>query len=316
MLQFVDSRVFAWLADQFRSFFRHQQWTLGLIRMPLTEVFERAAAGGHELPSTEWLPEKRGRFIADPMALGEGGNLVVLAEEFDWQTGVGHISRLETLNGSPPRTTDAIRGKHHLSYPYLIEEAGERYCIPECAESGRVTLHRLDQETGCWIEHKVLLENFPAVDPTLFRYQDRWWMFCTSAEAGVNEVLYAWHADTLLGDWQPHAGNPIKIDIGSARPAGPPFEHGDYWIRPAQDCSKRYGGALVFNRILTLTPDEFVEETAARLEPDPRGPYPAGLHTICSAGGGLTVIDGARYAFVPAEMRRAIARKLRVDGGR
>jgi hypothetical protein len=73
---------------------------------------------------------------------------------------------------------------------------------------------------------------------------------------------------------------------------------------------------LVFNRILTLTPDEFVEETAARLEPDPRGPYPAGLHTICSAGGGLTVIDGARYAFVPAEMRRAIARKLRVDGGR
>ena len=68
---------------------------------------------------------------------------------------------------------------------------------------------------------------------------------------------------------------------------------------------------MVFNRILKLTPDEFVEEAIARLDPDPSGPYPAGLHTICGAGG-MTVIDGARYTFRPAEMRRAIARKLKL----
>jgi hypothetical protein len=315
MLHFVDNRVFAWISEQFRSFFRHQQWTLGVIRMPVTQVFERAIAGPRQSPKIEWLPERRGRFIADPMVLGDDGNLVVLAEEFDWHSGLGHISRLQTLNGSAPRTSEVIRSEHHLSYPYLIEEAGERYCIPECAQSGRVTLYRLDPASAGIEEHKVLLENFPAVDPTLFKYEDRWWMFCTSAEAGVNEVLYAWHADTLLGDWQPHAGNPIKIDVGSARPAGPPFHHDGNWIRPAQDCSKRYGGALVFNRILELTPEAFAEEKVARLEPHPKGPYPAGLHTICGAGG-LTVIDGARYAFVPAEMRRALARKLRLDGGR
>jgi hypothetical protein len=315
MLHFVDNRALAWVVDQYRSFFRHQQWTVGLIRVPVTELFERALTGPRQCPTIEWLPENRGRFIADPMTLGEDGNLVVLVEEFDWRTGLGHIARLETLNGSAPRTVAVIRSKHHLSYPYLIEEAGERYCIPECADSGRVMLYRLDPATAGLAEHKVLLDNFPAVDPTLFKYQDRWWMFCTNAHAGVNEVLYAWHADTLLGDWEPHASNPIKIDIQSARPAGPPFQHGGDWIRPAQDCSNRYGGALVFNRILTLTPDEFTEETAARLEPDPNGPYPAGLHTICGAGG-LTVIDGARYAFVPAEMRRALARKLRLGGGR
>jgi hypothetical protein len=114
-----------------------------------------------------------------------------------------------------------------------------------------------------------------------------------------------------VGEWHAHVGNPIKIDIRSARPAGPPFRHRGDLIRPAQDCSKRYGGSVVFNRVVQLTPFDFLEEPIARLEPDYRGPYPAGLHTVCGAGG-VTIIDGARHAFIPSEMRRALARKLRI----
>ena len=174
-----------------------------------------------------------------------------------------------------------------------------------------MTLYRLDGGAGRWTEQKVLIDNFPAVDPTVFNHGGRWWLLCTSADDGANEVLYAWSSDSLLGEWAPHAANPVKIDIGSARPAGPPFQHGGHWIRPAQDCSKRYGGSLVFNRILKLSEDEFVEEPVARLDPDPLGLYPAGLHTVSGAGA-ITVIDGARYSFRPAEMRRALARKLRL----
>jgi hypothetical protein len=58
-----------------------------------------------------------------------------------------------------------------------------------------------------------------------------------------------------------------------------------------------------------LTLEEIREEPVGRLVPDPAGPYPAGLHTVGSIGNG-TLIDGARWAFIPAEMKRALARKL------
>jgi len=310
MLRFFMRSFRGWVGDHLRSLFKHQQWTVGVIQVPVTELLERAAEGKPDL-QPKWLPEHRHRFLADPMACEREGALALLAEEFDWRSGLGHIARIELGNGSDFRTAEVIRNEHHLSYPYLIEDAGELYCIPECAESARVTLFQRDSVAARWTEKKVILDDVAGVDPTLFKYDGRWWLFCTSAGAEANEVLYAWHARELLGEWQAHTSNPIKIDIQSARPAGPPFQHGSHLIRPAQDCSKRYGGSLVFNRILKLTPDEFVEEPIARLEPNSRGPYPAGLHTICRAGG-MTVIDGARYTFRPAEMRRALARKLKL----
>lgn len=310
MLRFLIKSWRRTIRNPLVSMVRHQQWTLGLIDLPVAALFERAARG-EGLCSPDWLPEPKNRFLADPMIASTDESLTLLAEEFDWRTGVGHIVQVKEFGGQDPATEYAIRTPHHLSYPYLVEQAGELYCIPESAESKRVTLYRLDRGTGGWIEQKVLIDGFPAVDPTLFEHEGRWWLFCTDAEAGANEVLHAWSSDGLLGEWAPHAANPIKIDIGSARPAGPPFRHDGRLIRPAQDCSRRYGGAVVFNRILILSPDEFAEEAVARLEPDAKGPYPAGLHTICGTGG-TTVIDGARYTFVAAEMRRAIARKLKL----
>ena len=309
MLRFLVKSWERKLRDPLISMVRHQQWAIGLIEMPVERLFEYAARK-EALPSPRWLPERKSRFLADPMIFGTDGSLTLLAEEFDWRTGVGHITRVEDVDGGAA-TADVIRTPHHLSYPYLVEHDGELYCIPESAESGRVTLYRLDRGTGAWAEDKVLIDGFPAVDPTLFEHEGRWWLLCTDAEAGANEVLHAWTSDGLLGEWTPHAANPIKIDVASTRPAGPPFRHDGHLIRPAQDCSRQYGGALVFNRILKLSPEEFVEEPVARLEPDLNGAYPAGLHTICGAGG-TTVIDGARYTFFASEMRRAIARKLRL----
>jgi hypothetical protein len=170
-------------------------------------------------------------------------------------------------------------------------------------------MYRWDEAKGGWTEHALLLESFPALDPTIFRHGGRWWLFCTSAAEGANERLVAWHAKDLAGPWEPHMANPLKVDIRSARPAGRPFIHKGQLIRPAQDCSTHYGAALVFNRVLTLTPNEFTEETIGKLMPCAEGPYPAGLHTVGKFGE-FTIIDGARWTFVPAEMRRAMGRKL------
>ena len=54
----------------------------------------------------------------------------------------------------------------------------------------------------------------------------------------------------------------------SARPAGPIFAHEGRLYRPAQDCSRTYGGAVVIHRIEALTPEIFREVAVARLDPE------------------------------------------------
>jgi len=63
----------------------------------------------------------------------------------------------------------------------------------------------------------------------------------------------------------------------------------------------------VINRVTRLTPDEFEEEVAAHLRPDPAGPCPDGLHTL-SAVGGLTLVDGKRHELAAASIAAGLKR--------
>src|SRR5581483_1279473 len=133
------------------------------------------------------------------------------------------------------------------------------------------------------------------IDPTLFRHDGRWWLFATDPSGGGSEALHAFHADAIGGPWTPHRQNPIASDRRSARPAGRPFTIAGQLYRPAQDCSRTYGGAVHVMAIDALTPDRFSEHIALRLEPDPAWPYPDGLHTL--------VVDGRRV-YIDAKRTR------------
>ena len=306
MLRFLGTTTAAAFHNQFRSLFRHQQWAVGVCNEELASILQRAK-DGRPMASVHWIGESKGQFAADPFPLLDGKRLRIIAEVFDWRKGRGHIALLEwPSNGAQP--AKAIESKHHLSYPYVVQDDA-LYCAPEAAESNGVTLYRWHSAQRQWADDARILDSFPAIDPTIFKHEDRWWLLCTSAADGANEFLYLWHAWDITGPWTPHAANPVKIDVRSARPAGPPFTHQDELIRPAQDCSKEYGGRIVFNRIVKLTIDEFEEESIGTLSPDSSSTYPAGLHTISGAGN-VTVVDGARWTFSPFEMARALARKL------
>ena len=67
------------------------------------------------------------------------------------------------------------------------------------------------------------------------------------------------------------------------------FWKGKALYRPSQDCSGRYGSAMVINRIDQLTPDVFQETIVARVEPRWRRGL-SGMHTLNSCSG-LTMID-------------------------
>jgi hypothetical protein len=187
----------------------------------------------------------------------------------------------------------AIRLDFHISYPYLVEDEGQIYCVPETCEASELRLYRAVAFPTSWEAAGVLLPGFPAVDSTIFRFEGRWWLFATSREASDHK-LFAWYADSVRGPWHPHRANPIKIDVRGSRPAGPPFWVDGSLYRPAQDCSTTYGGRIALHRITELTPTRFCEQLERFIEPDPTSPYRRGLHTL-SAAGASTVIDGRCY---------------------
>jgi hypothetical protein len=315
MLRFGWLSAKAWVQNQINSLVRFQQWNVGIIEAPVHKVLNlhKGCQSGVAPQTVHWLPEVLGRFLADPFALAQyedrKDGLTILVEEYDWSRERGHISVIESPDGrtfGPP--CPAIKLSCHLSHPFLFEYQGTGYCIPESLEAREISLYRAGSSLRKWSKVATLVQDFPAVDSTVFHHNGRWWLFCTSEDAGPNNKLFGWYADELTGPWVPHPANPLKTDVRSSRSAGTPFVHNGELYRPAQDCSPGYGAAVVVNRVNCLTPEEFAEEVASVLKPDPSGPYPDGLHTICAIGK-YTIIDGARRTFVLQAFVASIAKK-------
>jgi hypothetical protein len=197
-----------------------------------------------------------------------------------------------------------------MSYPYLVRDDGDLYCIPELARARGVHLFRARRFPDDWEDLGSLVDGVAAVDPTVFEHDGRWWLFFTDRDVDSNAALHVWHAPALRGPWSPHASNPVKTDVRSARPAGTPFVHEGRLYRPAQDCSETYGGAIAINEVEELTTARFRERVVHRIRPEPASPYPAGRHTL-SALGTQTLIDGKRRVFRGRSAARAIAAKAR-----
>jgi hypothetical protein len=196
----------------------------------------------------------------------------------------------------PAKARVAIELPIHVSYPYLLEDQDRVYCVPETYQAREIALYEAEKFPHKWRKVASLIRNFPAVDGTVFQYDGRWWLACSSYPMGRDSV-FMWHAQDLFGPWRPHSRNPVKTDIRSSRSAGTPFIHGGFLYRPAQDSSRTYGGRIVINRVTRLTPTEFEEEPAAVIEPYANGPYPYGVHTVAAVGD-VTILDGQRRRFI------------------
>lgn len=293
MLRFYWRLVRNWarhkLANQ-----RMDEWNIGLVRAApqdfLKESFE---------PRIEWSSyRERNQMVADPSLVPSPDGVCILCEEFSWFSETGRILEIrQGPDGSLSRGRPAIDEPAHMSYPYVLEHDGEIFCIPECAERREVALYRLDRNAK-WIRDSVLIDGIAAVDATMFQAHGAWWLLHSEAQGVGRWSLYVWTASDLRGPWRPHPANPVKTDVSCSRPAGKPFWHGGKLYRPAQDGRDSYGGALVINRIDSLSPEEFLEVPARRITPNPGWPYPDGIHTL-NGFNGLSVIDAKRHTWPP-----------------
>lgn len=292
MVQFYFQVIKGWLKYKIENH-RCEMWDVGMVHQPITKFLDTEFK-----PTVRWSGFKHSsRYLADPFLVFQSGKTTVLCEQFDYCGERGWISEIEFFEdgkSSSPRTL--IDEGIHMSYPYIFPYDGESYCCPESAPQAHVPLYRFNRNLGRWEKVARLLEGIDVVDATIFEHDGRWWLMHSLASERGAWGLHIWYASSPLGPWTAHPGNPVKIDVSGARPAGRPFAHEGALYRPAQDCSLSYGSALVIHRILKLSPIAFLEEQVRRIEPDKAGPYPDGLHTLNGVDG-LSVIDSKVHFF-------------------
>jgi hypothetical protein len=284
---------------------RHSNWNIGIVDRPVATLLD------DRLPvEPTWLPTRPGHYAGDPFGLQRGSRLEILFEDFDQRRSIGKIGHVSVAaDGTTSEPEIVLDPGCHTSYPFLIEAEGEVWMVPETADLSELRLYLAVEFPRRWRLETTLLRDVPVSDATIVERDGAWWLFGTSRGMGVNEALRVWHAPKLTGPWTIHATDPVKVDARSARPGGTPFVVDDVLYRPAQDCSRRYGGRTVINRVATLNAREFAESAAAVVAPDAGSRYRDGLHTV-SAVGSRTLIDGNAVHFVPDAARAAIRRRL------
>jgi hypothetical protein len=265
---------------------------MGLIRRPVAELLQ-----SNTMPTPSWhrIPCD-GEFHADPFPVQIGDDTYVLFERYDPGQGRGLIAcaRLSDWD-SPPGdgATAAIDLGCHMSYPAVFAYAGQTYCAPETHVLGGLRIFRLDGAARRWIPVAHVLPDIPLIDATFVEHNALWWLLATVSGATSDTNLHAWHAPSPFGPWTPHRLNPVKSDVRSSRPGGNMFRHDNQLFRPAQDCERGYGMAVVINRVTHLDIDQFLEVAVKRFEPAPEWRFPDGMHTF-NVVGDMVVIDAKR----------------------
>ena len=265
-----------------------EEWSLAY-RFGAGDSFDGSLEGFHH------LHPPKGGFWADPFPLQRDGRHFIFFEELPYGSSRAHISVIEVdREGRATAPRKVLERDYHLSYPFLVEEDGELYMIPETADNATVEIYRCTDFPCAWKLERVLLRGLHCADATLHREGDRWWMFATATRPGggdINDELHLFSAERLLGEWTSHRRNPVKSDVRSARPAGRLYRSGGSLYRPGQIGAPLYGSGIALHRVTRLTTEDYEEQEDGRIVP-PAGPF-LGIHTLNRAGD-LIVTDTFR----------------------
>jgi hypothetical protein len=235
---------------------------------------------------------RSGHVYADPFLFEREGRHHLFCEEIPLGAERAVISHTELdLDEIADPPTPILQQSYHLSYPFVFTHENSVFMVPETRAVRRVELYRAVEFPYEWRLETVLLDDVNASDATLLFHGDRLWMFTALAAPGASvlDELHLFWAHELQGPWHPHPHNPVVSDVRCARPAGAVLEWDARLVRPGQDGSFRYGGAISFRQIDVLSPSDYAEHEIARLGPGDLGDARA-THTY-TAGKRFEAVD-------------------------
>jgi hypothetical protein len=224
----------------------------------------------------------KGSYWADPFPVIYQGETWVFYEEYDSHSKKGKIG-VGNWNGKKLQACKPVLEENwHLSYPFIWEENGDFWMIPESGEAHKLYLYQATEFPYQWKKIRVFFDG-EGYDPTILKKDGKYWLFINQkSHPGASPFveLFLYSSPSLENPiWTPHALNPIVSDVHSSRPAGRIFERNGKLYRPAQDSGRRYGHKIRIQEIITLSDFEYEEKTVEIIHPD-ESQGVLGTHTL------------------------------------
>lgn len=280
-----DAPMFFFIALMFcKIVFRKASNLFGLINQQWSIQLSRKAHTSSTIPLRKqdfyYLTSPENRFWADPFLFERGGKTWLFFEEYDLsQKGILKVAEINS-EGLVDEPVTVMAGDTHFSQPFVFEEEGHIYLLPEQAELNEISLYRCVEFPCQWEKVCTLIENGYYVDPIMYKHNDIWYLFFVDGMTRFgSRSVYGkiYFAHSLTGPWTPHPENPVSMDCRYSRSAGAVFTENNLIIRVTQDCSSNYGYQVNFLEVTDLSEHNYKDQLIASISPESLGVE--GVHT-------------------------------------
>ena len=213
-----------------------------------------------------WKPKPR-RFQADPFLFVKDDELYLFYELQHWDN-PGCIAMIKTKDlktWSKPKIV--LKEPFHLSFPFVFEDHGTVYMIPESQEDDSIRLYRANDDLSSFSFVRILLQqekkdgiHFNFNDSHLYKKGDKYYLFTSYQKDWMYyQELYV-SGDLLHGDFIKHPKSPVCVSNEFGRNAGSMITYDSHLLRVTQDCHADYGDNISLMEITALDKKDYEEK--------------------------------------------------------
>lgn len=276
---------------------------------------------GHEVleikSDTSLLNPNASVILADPFLFVNGGRLYLFYEHLTRWEGTGRICMRSTKDlKNWTAEQDVLVEPFHLSFPFVFEDGGKVYMLPETGGDKSVTLYKADNnDLSSWKKMKKLMVNEePWYDSIIYKKDGKYYLF-TGHDDNVKQIQHLFVSDNLTGPYVEHPASPISEGRDRARNAGSLIEDKGQLYRPVQVCVNGYGEQTSVMKVESLSPTVYSESFYKKNIIDTTQPvYKEGGHQwsmVDFMGHRIVATDYRERNYNLIELARKIRRKVR-----
>ena len=218
----------------------HEPWSIGIYKGKTPFHLKPSIDPDGPVLTARDVSDINAVFVADPFFIEESGSYYMFFEVLNRINSQGDIAYAKSddlINWKYQKVI--INESFHISYPLVFKWENQYYMVPESMEDQSIRLYKAISFPNEWEYLGNLLEGDNFTNPTIFRYNNKWWMYVNLHR---EDNLYLYSSDNLEYGWNQHPKSPVMTDNKHhSQNAGRVLLDDGQIYRFAQDCYPYYG---------------------------------------------------------------------------